>query len=390
MATDGCYGVNTQLAHFGESCPADGTPVVPPIYQNSLFTFPTMEGLLENMWNNPGGPPHHYSRVSNPSLELLEKKLANLEGGDACKVFASGMTAITIAIMNQVKGGDHVIVVDGCYGPVKALLTGDLPKYGVEATFVDGRDVDAIFAAVKPNTKLIYLESPTSLTFRLQDIPEVAKRAKERGIRTMIDATYNTPLMMKPLEMGIDIVCHSCTKYFSGHSDLTAGAVIASQEIIDNLVRNEVLMMGALLGPFQAWLLTRGTRTLAVRLPQHEKTANHVAGWLEQQPEVKVVHHIGLESYAQRDVFLKTMRGSTGLFSFEAKDDDRAKVMDFCNRLQLFGRGISWGGFESLVVASHVQPCDYDTPRWFIRLFCGLEDPEDLIADIANALPALR
>jgi cystathionine gamma-lyase len=206
----------------------------------------------------------------------------------------------------------------------------------------------------------------------------------------MIDSTYNTPIHMRPLDLGVDVVIHSLTKYYGGHSNATGGAVIGSAAYIDKLIRSEVVMMGSLLGPFQSWLFTQGSRTLKLRLKQHEATANHIAGWLEQEPEIKVVHHLGLESYAQRDLVKSMMTGTSGLFSFETKQDEKAKVMDFCNRLQLFGRGISWGGFESLVVASHVKPCDYDSPRWFIRLFCGLEDAEDLQADIAQALVALR
>jgi cystathionine beta-lyase/cystathionine gamma-synthase len=389
MSGSGNYGFGTDLAHFGEDVKHQGA-VIPPIYQNSLFVFDTMEELLHNMHNNPGGPPHHYSRVSNPTLDLLETKLAHFEGGEKCKVFAAGMTAVTVAIMSAVEQGSHVVAVDGIYGPAKVLLTQYLAKFGVECTIVDGRDTQQIIDACKDNTTLIYLESPTSLTFRLQDIGEIAKFARSKGITTMIDSTYNTPIHMRPLDFGIDVVIHSLTKYYGGHSNATGGAVIGSSEFIDNLIVKEVMMMGALLGPFQSWLFTQGSRTLKVRLKEHEATANRLAAWLEQQPEVKVVHHIGLDSFAQKDVFQKTMTGSSGLFAFEANTKDKAKIMDFCNRLKLFGRGISWGGFESLVVASHVKPMDYAEPEWFIRLFCGLEDVDDLLTDVANALPALR
>jgi cystathionine beta-lyase len=389
MASGGNYGFGTDLAHFGEDEKHLGA-VIPPIYQNSLFTFETMEALHESMYGNPGGPPHHYSRVSNPTLELLESKLAHFEGGEGCKVFAAGMTAVSVAIISAVKQGGHVVTVDGIYGPAKVLLTEYLAKFGVECTMVDGRDTQQVIDACRDNTTLIYLESPTSLTFRIQDVEAIAKFARSRGITTMIDSTYNTPIHMRPLDLGVDVVIHSLTKYYGGHSNCTAGAVIGSREYIKNLVSKEVLMMGALLGPFQAWLVTQGTRTVKIRLKQHEQTANQVAAWLEQQPEVKVVHHLGLPSYAQRELFQRSMSGSSGLFAFEAKTKDKAKVMDFCNRLKLFGRGISWGGFESLVVASFVQPVDYAEPEWFIRLFCGLEEPEDLMADISNALIALR
>lgn len=380
----------TELAHFGEHAKDQGA-VIPPIYQNSLFVFRTMEELHEAMMENPGGAPHHYSRVSNPTVSILEEKLAHFEGGDACKCFAAGMTAVTVGILSAVEQGSHIVTVDGIYYPTKRLLTEYLPrKMGVTCTIVDGRDTQAIIDACQDKTSLIYLESPTSITFRLQDVEAVAKFARERGILTMIDNTYHTPIHQRPLDLGIDVVIHSLTKYYGGQSSAMGGAVIGSASFIDKLVRNEVLMMGALLPPMQAWLFIQGTRTLELRLKQHEKAGNAVATWLEQQPEIKAVHHLGLDSYPQKDLYQRSIKGSSGLFSIELVCREKSKIFDFTNRLKLFGRGISWGGFESLVTASEVQPAGYDQPEWFIRLFCGLEDPQDLIADLDRALPALR
>ena len=206
----------------------------------------------------------------------------------------------------------------------------------------------------------------------------------------MVDSTYNTPIHMKPLDQGADVVIQSLSKYFGGHANAMGGAVIGSASFIGGLTNHEIPMMGGLLPPFQAWLFTQGSRTLKLRLKQHEATANEVAAWLERQPEVKVVHHLGLESYAQRELVKRTMTGTSGIFSFEPKTRDKAKVMAFCNRLKLFGRGIGWGAFESLVVAYELQPCDYAVPEWFVRLYCGLEDSSDLIADLGQAISALR
>ncbi|MBS1703438.1 MAG: PLP-dependent transferase [Armatimonadetes bacterium] len=389
MSTPDEYGFSTDLAHFAEDEKHHGA-VIPPIYQNSLFVFDTMEELHTAIQNHPGSAPHHYSRVSNPTIDILEQKLAHFEGGEACKVFAAGMTGVSMAILSCVKQGSHVVAVDGIYGPTKAFLTDYLLQFGVECSIVDGRDTQAIIDACKDNTTLIYLETPTSNTFRLQDVPAICAFARSKGITTIVDSTYNTPIHMKPLEMGADIVVHSLTKYYGGHSNAMGGAVIGSKAYIQKLIKREILMIGALLPPFPAWLFIQGTRTLKLRIKQHEATANQVATWLEQQPEVKVVHHISLPSNPQYELYKATMTGSSGLFSFEAKTRDKAKIMDFCNRLKQFGRGISWGAFESLVVASHVKPIDYAESEWFVRLFCGLEDPEDLIADIAQALPALR
>lgn len=389
MSHPDAYGFNTDLAHFGEQ-PKHLGAVIPPIYQNTTFVFDTMEELHEALFNNPGGPPFHYSRVGNPSTDLLERKLAHLEGGEACKVFAAGMTAIAFAVFASVKAGDHIVTVDGIYSPAKSFLTEFLARLGVTCSVVDGRDTAAVIAACQPNTTLIYLESPTSNTFRLQDVPAICEFARSKGIRTIVDSTYNTPIHMKPLAHGADLVIQSLSKYYGGHANAMGGAVIGSTSMIAGLINEEIPMMGGLLPPFQAWLFTQGSRTLKLRLKQHEATGNAVATWLEKQPEVRVVHHIGLESFAQRDVFLRTMSGSSGIFSFEPVTQDRAKVMAFCDRLKLFGRGIGWGAFESLVVAYELQPCDYESPRWFVRLYCGLEDEGDLIGDLSQALQALR
>lgn len=389
MSRPDSYGFSTELAHFGEAGKHLGA-VIPPIYQNTTFVFETMEELHEAIFENPGGPPYHYSRIGNPSVDLLEQKLAHFEGGEACKAFAAGMTAIAYAVLSCVNSGDHVVTVDGIYGPAKAFLTEFLQKFGVECTLVDGRDTQAVLDACKSNTTLIYLETPTSNTFRLQDVPAICAFAREKGIKTIVDSTYNTPIHMKPLEQGADVVIQSLSKYYGGHASAMGGAVIGSKEFVSGLSNHLIPMMGGLLPPFQAWLFTQGSRTLNLRLKQHEATANQVATWLEQQSEVKVVHHLGLDSYAQRDVFQRTMKGSSGIFSFEPATRDKAKVMAFCNRLKLFGRGIGWGAFESLVVAYEIQPIDYAEPSWFVRLFCGLEDADDLIADLAQALPALN
>jgi cystathionine gamma-lyase len=224
----------------------------------------------------------------------------------------------------------------------------------------------------------------------MQDMETIAKIAKERGITTICDNTYNTPLHMKPHLIGIDIVCHSATKYLGGHSDITAGAICASQERVDRMIREEIALLGSILHPFQSWLLNRSLRTLDFRLRRHEETANTVATWVEGRSEILRVNHISLESYPQRDLYLKMMSGSGGLFSFEPKVQDPTKVKGFVDALQLFQRGVSWGGFESLALALPVHPLGYEKNTWIIRLFCGLEDPADIIADLDQAMHWLR
>jgi cystathionine beta-lyase len=385
MDLDRELGLNTLLQHLGEEEKIRGA-VTPPLFQNSLFLFDTMEDLLDNMVNHPAGPKHHYSRISNPTVDLVETKIAMLEGTEACKVFGTGMGAISAAIMSCVKAGSHIVASDTCYGPVRDFVSKYLERFGISYTWVDGRCVEEFYDAVRPETSMIYLETPSSLFFRLQDVEPIAKFARERGITTIMDNTYNTPLHMKPASLGVDMVVHSGTKYFGGHSDLTAGVVCCSSERAEQIIRGEIAYFGAVLHPFSAWLMHRGLRTLPLRLPRHEQTGNSIAAWLEDRPEVDVVHHLGLPSYPQRELVKKMMSGTGGLFSFEPKVQDEAKVMAFCNALKLFGRGISWGGFESLVVAINCQPLGYSEPRWVVRLFCGFEDPEDLIADLEQAL----
>jgi cystathionine gamma-lyase len=219
----------------------------------------------------------------------------------------------------------------------------------------------------------------------MQDLPAITAFARANGINTVIDNTYATPLLLNPISLGVDVVCHSATKYMSGHSDITAGAIVGSQKMIYDITMAEVNMMGNILHPFSAWLLLRGIRTLAARLPLHGKTADDVANWLEGHPAVAQVHHISLDSYPQRDLYQKMFKGSGGLFSFEPKDQSRESVLAFCDALKIFQRGISWGGFESLVVPLLTSPADYEKPRWVVRLFCGLEGVNDLKADISQA-----
>ena len=382
-------GWNTVLQHYGEEEKLKGA-VAPPIFQNSLFVFDSMDELSYAMSKHPAGPDHHYSRISNPTLDIAEKKLAKLEGTDACKLTGSGMAALSIAVMSCVSQGSHVVAVDTGYGPVRTLLKDYLTKFGVSHTFVNGSEVAEVEAAIQPNTTAIYLESPSSLVFQMQDMEAIARIAKERGISTICDNTYNTPLHMRPHLIGIDVVCHSATKYLGGHSDITAGAICANQQRIDKMIRNEIALMGSVLHPFQSWLLNRSLRTLEFRLKRHEQTANFIASWLEEQDEVARVNHVSLPSFNQRDLYLKMMSGSGGLFSFEPANQDPAKIKAFVDSLKLFQRGVSWGGFESLALCMSVSPIGYSETRWIVRLFCGLEDAADIQADLQQAMHHLR
>ncbi|HZH99432.1 MAG TPA: aminotransferase class I/II-fold pyridoxal phosphate-dependent enzyme, partial [Fimbriimonadaceae bacterium] len=309
------YSLDTLLQHFGEEEKILGA-VTPPIFQNSLFVFDEYEGFLETMLENPGGPPHHYSRFSNPTVEVVEKKIALLERAEECKVFGSGMAAISCAMLSCLQAGSHVVAVDTCYQPVRKFLDLYLPKFGVRVTYVDGTSTEELLDEIRPETSCIYLESPSSLVFRLQDLEAIARVAREKGITTICDNSYASPLYQNPLEFGIDLVVHSATKYLAGHSDITAGVVCGSAERIDGILRNELQFFGSIIAPFPAWLLLRGLRTLKRRLKQHELSGNRLAAWLRTRPEVERVHHVSFEDHPQRDLYLKQMRGSGGLLSF--------------------------------------------------------------------------
>jgi cystathionine beta-lyase/cystathionine gamma-synthase len=380
-------GFDTILTHRGEEEKTKGA-VVPPIYQVSTFVFDEYEGLMSHMLDNPLGPPSHYSRLSNPTLDVVEQKLAALEKTESCKLIQTGMGASFMAIMACVDQGAHIVTLDTCYGPVKNLLETYLPKFGVTATFVSGTSFEEWIDAIRPETTLLYLESPSSIIFRLQDIEPIVAEARRRKIKTAIDNTYCTPVNSNPATMGVDIVLHSATKYLGGHSDLTAGAICATDEFIQGLARAELNLFGSILAPFPAWLLMRGMRTLSVRMRHYAEVGNAVAAYLDEHPSVDIVHHVGLPTFPQRDLFNKQMRASSSLLSFEPKCQDYVKVRAFVEALKLFQIGVSWGGHESLVVALQGQPLGYAEPRFCIRFYCGLEETTDLIADIRQAFEA--
>jgi cystathionine beta-lyase len=380
-------GLATLLQHFAEEEKPHGA-VVPPLYQNSLFVFDDCESFLIAHQQKPEGPPHHYSRLSNPTVEIIERKIAMLEGCEAAKAFGTGMAAISAAVMSCAEGGAHFVVVDTCYNVVKRLIDGYLSRFGVSATYVDGTCHEEIIDSIRPETKGIYLESPTSVFFKLQDLERIGKAAREKGVTTMIDNTYSTPLYQQPAKYGIDIVLHSASKYLGGHSDILGGMVCGSRERINKMVREEIYLIGGIMSPFTAWLLNRGMRTLALRLKAHEESANQVAAWLEDREEVEKVFHVGLPSHPQWPLFRKQMSGSAGLFSFEPKNQDPEWTRRFVDALQLFKIAVSWGGFESLVVPLHMSCRQEAEPRYVIRLFCGLEDVPDMIADLDRAFAA--
>jgi cystathionine beta-lyase len=382
------YRPRTIAAHAGDTPAVWQGAVAPPIYETSLFTFPTFEAAQEAF--RGAADAYIYTRGWNPTVRVAEEKIAALEGGEACKVFASGMAAVSSALLRFLQQGDHVVAVRSLYSVTYRFLREFAPRYGISHTLVDGRDLDEIVSAIRPNTKVLYLESPTSLLFELQDLRACAAVARERHVTTIVDNSWATPIFQRPIELGIDVVVHSASKYLSGHSDVVAGALIARQKIVDDIVHHEHAILGGNVGPFEAWLLARGLRTLPVRMPVHQAAASVVARFLESHPRVRAVHYPGLPSHPQYALGRGQMSGSSGLLSIEL-DADLEGVRAFTNALRVFAIGVSWGGYESLVLPIAVTDVEMEErgyPLSLVRLYVGLEEPEALVDDLQDALRA--
>jgi cystathionine beta-lyase len=378
-------GFETLCAHAGEDPSRFLGAVVPPIFQNSLFASPDCATFVNRSALHPD--IYDYTRVGNPTTDILETKLAALEKAEAARCFGSGDAAVTAAVLHSVRAGDHVVAVDTAYGPTRSILGEYLRKFDVSVTFVEGTDIQQFADAIQPKTTLIYLESPSSMVFRLQDLPAVAALAKERGITTVIDNSWASPYFQNPLEFGIDLVLHSATKYLGGHSDIVAGVIMGSKERLDSIKQNEGSLLGGILDPFAAWLMLRGLRTLGVRMDRHQSSALAVARFLEAHPRVGCVHYPGLESHPQHALAKKQMRGTSGLLSFELTDGTQADSFALVDRLHYFRIAVSWGGYESLAIPVAFSGREGGAgPRWGARLHIGLETPEDLLEDLMEAL----
>lgn len=384
----------TTIIHQGEDRHRFHGAVVPPMFQNSLFVFETT-AQIDQAFAHPEDA-FIYTRGNNPTVRLLEEKVAALEGGEACKFFASGMAAISSAILSLVKAGDHVICVDSVYGPTSNFLNTYLTeKFGIQVDYVRGEGVDEFRDCIRDNTRLIYLESPSSGVYRIQDLKAVALLARARGITTIIDNTWASPIFQNPIKLGIDLVVHSASKYLGGHSDVVAGCIVGSKARIQEIFLNEHQLLGGKMAPFEAWLVLRGLRTLPIRMKAHEASARRVIDYLKAEKS-DVIHEILYPD--QNPVARAQMSGFSGLFSVALKADAEG-VARFMDALELFSIGVSWGGYESLVYAPNISLSRELTPEklkeagihpGLVRLFIGLEDPEDLIADLERGFKALE
>lgn len=388
--------VETTLIHGG-SAHNETSAVVPPIWQTSTYKAPEDPDAFSALAASLN-PSAFYSRHGNPTNKQIEEILAALEGTDSAMLASSGMGAIASLVLSQVKAGEHVVAQSSLYAATMVLLRDVLPKWNVEVSFVHQTDNAAFEAAIKPNTKLIYIETPSNPLMRLTDLAFIGKLGRARNIITVCDNTFATPLNQRPHDFGIDAVVHSATKYLGGHSDLTAGAICASKSIIDASWKM-MIVLGASLASFDAWLLLRGLRTLSLRVKQHNENALRLAEFLESHPKIERVHFPFLRSHPQHALATAQMHGSSGMMSFEVKGKSENEQFDraqrFITRLKLAVNAVSLGGVETLVVhpASMWRYHYTDEQRnaagigmGLIRLSVGIEHIDDLIADFEQAL----
>ena len=366
--------------------------VAPPLFQTSIFCFKNFDAMHDALADEAS---HYlYSRGNNPTVNLCEEKIAALEHAERAKLVGSGIAAATLAIQAFVGSGDHVVCVRDCYDWVHKFFDLYLKRFNVEVTYVEGTSVKDFEDAIRPNTKLFYLESPCTFTFLLQPLKQVADLARSRGIATVIDNSWATPMYQNPLDLGIDVVIHSASKYLGGNSDLVAGVICGSSKIMEHIFNREFLQHGPVPDPFMAWLILRNLRTLHVRLPIHYRNALELCKFLEARDDVEMVCYPMLPSFPQYELAKEQMKGGSGLFSIRLKTRDREKVRKVVDSLHLFKIAVSWGGYESLVSPSLAKagmdgPIDDDRIS-LIRFHAGLEDLEALKADIANALDSIK
>jgi cystathionine beta-lyase/cystathionine gamma-synthase len=380
------------LNQLGEDRSDYYNAITPPIMQSSNFAFDTVASLRSAFTDEKAA--HLYTRGNNPTVEILRRKVAALAGADDALILGSGAAAMSTAVISQVEQGDHIVCVRKPYSWTEKLCRIILSRFGVETTFVEGISPTDYIDAVRPNTKLFILESPNTFTYQLQDLKAISTFAKANNIITIIDNTYCTPIGQRCIEMGIDIEVHSASKYLNGHSDVIAGVIISSSPIISKIYKSEFMNLGAVISPYDAWLILRGLRTLPIRMKQIGETTQKVVSFLSQHPAVSSVLYPFSDSNPQLELAKKQMLWTGGLFSVHLRTGDISKIERFCESLTLFKMAVSWGGHESLIMpACAFYPPDHTAPRTYppdlVRIYIGLEEPGSLIADLEQALTHL-
>jgi len=384
-------GFDSKLIHSGDYDDALGSAVT-PIYQTSTFAFRNAKHGADLFAGREKG--FIYTRIANPTIGALEDKLADLENGCGGIALASGMAAVTTAYMTFLGQGEHVVCTSAIYGPSRGVLESHFSRFGVESTFVDTSDVESIEKAIKPNTKLLYLETPANPTITLTDIRKASEIAHKHGITVVVDNTFSSPYLQKPLDLGADVALHSLTKFINGHADIVGGALVAKDPEVYQKLRKTMTMMGGNMDPHQAYMVSRGVKTLSLRVDRAQENAMKVADFLENHPKVAWVKYPGLKSFAQYDLAQKQMKGPGAMISFELKGGYDAGVT-LMNNVHLALLAVSLGGVESLIqhpasmthagISKEAREEAHITDG-LVRFAVGIENAEDIIDDLDHAL----
>ena len=358
--------------------------VAPPIIQTSNFAYPTVDEFAAAVANEKNEPI--YTRGNNPTVDMLCKKMAALEGAEDCLMVGSGAAAITNSVVSQVSAGDHIICVKDPYSWANHLMSKILTRFDVQTTFIDGTKIENFENACTEGTRLIYLESPNTWTFELQDLEAISSFAKQKGIATIIDNSYCTALCQRPIDLGIDMVIYSATKYYNGHSDVVAGAICGSEEKITNIFHNEFMTFGNILAPQNAWLMLRSLRTLPLRLKRSSESTVRIIEYLQGSAKVERIWYPFQENNPQLELAHKQMQMPMGMFTIALKNRDPRSIKKFCESLENFLIAVSWGGHESLIMPKCAFVGADDPQVSMIRFYIGLEDADVLIDDLGQSL----
>lgn len=388
------FGRDTLALHVGRDPDGNHGVVNPPVYHCSTVIFPTVETLLDTRRDRASGAyvGFTYGREGTPTTRAFEDAITALEGGYRAVVTSCGLGAIAASLTAFLKAGDHLLIVDSLYGPARAFCEDFLKKFGVEVTYYEPSIGAGITALFQSNTRVVYIESPGSLTFEVTDVPAITKLCRARGIVTIMDNTWASPICFQPLKHGVDVSINAATKYISGHSDLMLGIAVCTEEAFIP-VKKTASGSGYCGGPDDVYMALRGLRTLPIRMKRHQETATHIALWLQQRPEVARVLYPALPDDPGHAIWKRDFDGASGLFGVVLNACSGRQFAAMLDHMSLFRLGYSWGGYESLVVPTY--PADlrsakkWDAPGPSLRFHAGLEDPKDLITDLERGFARL-
>jgi cystathionine beta-lyase len=383
---------DTLLTHVGGT-PADRNGAVnPPVYRASTILFPTVAEWEASRVHANRFNVIRYGQLGTPTTFALEEAIASLEGGYRAMLLPSGLAAVTTALLALLQSGDHLLMTDSAYQPTRHFCKAILPKYGIETTFYDPCIGGGIASLMRPNTRVVFLESPGSITFDVQDVPAIAEVAHARGALVAMDNTWATPYFFPGMQLGVDVSIIAATKYIGGHADVMLGTITTTEPLYER-VRSMVAELGYCVSPDDAFLALRGLRTLGLRLERHEKSTLQVAEWLSGRPEVSRVIYPALPADPGHVIWKRDFRGASGLFGVLLNPVPKAAVDAMLDALELFGMGASFGGFESLAIpidSTRLRKLTGSSDPKYLRLHVGLEDPADLIADLEQGFEHLR